>query len=210
MIGLNLIAQTDTFRYYDFNWMETTRDRAKFYRIVEKSDGRYHVKDYYISGALQMEGVYISLDPDIQNGYFVWYFENGQKSAEGAYKYGTPEGIWTFWFPDGLKREEIRFLPKGEYVSLWRSALLIHAEQLVQKAQIRKKWRNLRKARLLLDKAIQICPYCPEAYYERGLLSFSEGKTQDGCQDLLLARQYGYYDPETLNKRLAKHCKVSP
>jgi len=36
-----------------------------------------------------------------KDGIETKYYENGQKSAEGTYKDGNPDGIWSYWSPDG-------------------------------------------------------------------------------------------------------------
>ena len=36
--------------------------------------------------------------------------ENGQVSEKGLYKYDKQEGVWTEWFENGVKKNEIIFL----------------------------------------------------------------------------------------------------
>jgi antitoxin component YwqK of YwqJK toxin-antitoxin module len=44
-----------------------------------------------------------SIDP---NGYNVFYYPNGQKSSEGFFKDGKPEGFWQNYFESGILKSE--------------------------------------------------------------------------------------------------------
>lgn len=46
----------------------------------------YDVEDYFNSGKIQMKGTYTSLSPDVKNGTFTWYYENGNKETETVYE----------------------------------------------------------------------------------------------------------------------------
>ncbi len=205
---ISLCAQSDSIRYFNFDWKETTPDSAQFFRLVEETKGGVQVRDYYISGQLQMTGNYSLLSPEIQNGYFIWYFENGHKSAEGNYLHGIRDGVWTFWYPDGLKKEEIRFLKNrdNDYVSIWQSKRLNNSQKFIDKA-LRKKNRNkFDEAEELLNSALEICPYSAEACYQRGMLNVVRGRISEGCCDLLRAREFGYYDALHLNQQIRINC----
>ncbi|SDD94616.1 energy transducer TonB [Pedobacter soli] len=74
--------------YFDHKWVKTDKSNKYYYRIVEKNKSKetFLVKDFYNTGTLQMEGTYSSIDPEVKNGEFVWYYENGQKRIESTYK----------------------------------------------------------------------------------------------------------------------------
>jgi len=201
-----LFAQSDSIIYYNHYWKETTRDSAAYYRIAEQKGKIFHVRDYYMSGNLQMEGDYSSLKPEIQNGYFKWYFENGQKFAEGSYVHGKREGIWTFWFPDGLKKEEIKFSSgkEDDYSIIWQSKRQKNSLQIIDRAISEKERGRLEKARALLDSALKVNPFSAEAYYQKGLLELEAG--ENGCDDLEKARGYWYFDMMELNKVIEDNC----
>ncbi|HXH18178.1 MAG TPA: hypothetical protein VNJ07_03755 [Chitinophagales bacterium] len=203
-----LFAQTDSILYFNHYWKETTRDSAAYYRLTEKKGNNFWVRDYYISGKLQMEGKYLSLKPEIQDGYFVWYYENGQKFAEGKYVHGRRDGVWIFWFPDGLKKEEIKFFPgrRSEYVIKWQSKRMKGSKPLVERAMNQKKKGNTDQAFYLLNSALQVNPFSAEALFERGLLNCKKGEKEFGCSDLLKAREYGYYDTFVVNKAIEENC----
>lgn len=90
--------------YFNRSWKQTTRDSAYYYRQVFAGMGKkvqFIVKDYYLSGKLQMEGAYKSIHPDMKEGHFVYYYENGRKMTEADYAGNEVEGIYREWFPSG-------------------------------------------------------------------------------------------------------------
>ncbi|MDZ4847037.1 MAG: hypothetical protein SH857_16005 [Chitinophagales bacterium] len=208
LIPLALSAQSDSVKYFNQYWKETTKDSARFYRAIKQEENRQHVMDYYISGTLQMEGDYSSLQPEIQEGYFVWYFETGQKFVEGNFVHGQREGIWTFWYPDGLKKQEIKFLPgkQEEYVFKWRSKREKNSIELIEKAIKKMKRGNIEAAESLLNSAIGFNPYSTEAFYQLGLLKCSNYRRGAGCNDLIKAKKFGFFDNEEINKAIEGCC----
>lgn len=203
-----LYAQGDSVKYFNQYWRETTKDSAKFYRKVTQNESLFHVKDYHISGALQMEGDYSSLQPEIQEGYFVWYFESGQKFVEGNFVHGQREGIWTFWYPDGQKKQEVKFLPgkNEDYVYKWRSRREKNSVELIEKAILKMKRGKTETAQSLLDAAIANNPYSVDAYYQRGLLKCATDRREDGCADLIKAKKFGFLDNLLINQAIEDCC----
>jgi antitoxin component YwqK of YwqJK toxin-antitoxin module len=45
-----------------------------------------------------LEGRYLN---GKQDGPWVWWYNNGQKSIQGEYAKGNPTGRWTWWAEDG-------------------------------------------------------------------------------------------------------------
>ena len=78
LIPIALLAQHNTEKkiYLDSLWNETKEGSHKYYRIIN-SDGTtnelYHIKDYYESGILQMEGSSKTEDGFGKEGEFVFY-----------------------------------------------------------------------------------------------------------------------------------------
>lgn len=72
--------------YFDAEWNLTTKDKMVFYRDVSKENGLFHIKDFFKSGKLQMEGNSLNdgRDGEIYEGKVIWYSENGKviKTAE--------------------------------------------------------------------------------------------------------------------------------
>jgi antitoxin component YwqK of YwqJK toxin-antitoxin module len=91
-----LVAQQklDTI-FYNQNWKVTkVKDSIAFYRLTTKINGKYNVKDYYLSKTLQMTGTYSSIEKDIRDGYFKYYDEFGKISSEGSFKKNWRYVVW--------------------------------------------------------------------------------------------------------------------
>ncbi len=72
--------------YFDQNWEQSTEQDANYYRIISTDTTfrsfRFSVKDYYLSGQVQMTGTYKSIRPDNKDGQFIYYFDNGQQQRD--------------------------------------------------------------------------------------------------------------------------------
>jgi TonB family protein len=91
--------------YFDAAWLKVTdKEEAVYYRTTEKmGGGKYLVKDYYMSGQLQMNPV-ICTDyyPRIRwEGVTKLYHENGKVKEEGLFKNELRMGLHTFWHTNG-------------------------------------------------------------------------------------------------------------
>lgn len=75
------IAQTKDTVYYNAKWEKTDRENKHFYRIIHRDGSKkpIRVQDYYPNGVKQMDGWYSSLDPEIRDGEFTWWHEDGKK-----------------------------------------------------------------------------------------------------------------------------------
>jgi TonB family protein len=112
--------------YFDQNWEQSTERDANYYRIIssDTSSGnfRFLVKDYYLSGKVQMTGTYNSIRPDNKDGQFIYYFENGQQQRECYYRENTLNGAFREWYKSGQLKNEQRYkngLLDGPYKT-WR------------------------------------------------------------------------------------------
>lgn len=94
--------KTDTI-YYNANWKKTTKPYAHFFRPIpqQNKDSLFLIKDYYINGTLQMEGLSTSDTKDIFKGKVTWYTKNGTKSITRNYINGKLEGNVISYFKDG-------------------------------------------------------------------------------------------------------------
>ena len=81
-------AQKADTIWYTSKWEKTDKSNRYYYRVIDRDDLKelYYVKDFYPNGKVQMEGYYTSLNPDIRNGQFKWWFENGNKQREAVFK----------------------------------------------------------------------------------------------------------------------------
>ena len=105
---LPLCSWTQEKMYIDSEGNTTTKDKAKLYRVISEKDGRYHVKDFFLDGKLQMDAYATKKDfRSIEEliGKFSFYFEDGKIEIQGeeengnlSYKVYDPKGrINTFY-----------------------------------------------------------------------------------------------------------------
>lgn len=98
--------------YYDVDWNETTySNQLAFYRIYSKEsvEGVYPVRDYYMSGILQMKGQYADASHEIMTGKFIWYYSNGNKAQESSFIDNKYHGDYIEWYENGQKSAHERF-----------------------------------------------------------------------------------------------------
>lgn len=101
LLSAAVYAQKTDTSYYDTNWKVTAKGNSTYYRITKTTEpGKYEVEDYYNSGKIQMEGTYSSFSPDVKNGVFTWYYENGSKRTETVYE-NNKEKSSKSWLENG-------------------------------------------------------------------------------------------------------------
>jgi TonB family protein len=95
--------------YFNKDWKEVQeKDKAFFYRTVEdQPDGLYLVKNYYMSGQLQMQPVICKVyAPKLEwEGNTIFYYENGKVKEEGFFINENRQGLHTFWHENGVKQK---------------------------------------------------------------------------------------------------------
>lgn len=102
----SLSAQTDTI-FYDVKWQPTQKAKAAFFRPSPQEEGNgFRVKDYYISGKLQMEAFSESIEEDKFHGEAAWYYESGEVQQKAQYVHGLMQGTLTVYAKDGAKLSE--------------------------------------------------------------------------------------------------------
>lgn len=102
--------RTDTL-YYDKNWKGIeSMAFAAYFRVIKDSDDnnfRKQFRDYYVTGELQSESGYISLDKyddskSIFDGEWVNYYKSGKIEQKGNRIKGKQEGEYIEYDEDGL------------------------------------------------------------------------------------------------------------
>lgn len=97
--------------YYDKNWKGVSNAAfAAFYRVYDandKSELKKHFRDYYITGELQSEGGYISIDKSddsnsVFDGEWINYYKSGKVEQKGYRNRGVAEGEYTAYYENGL------------------------------------------------------------------------------------------------------------
>lgn len=100
--------------YFNANWEKTDSSNYAYYRIAVKEKNLFFVKDYYKSNKLQMKGVFKSLDPEVKQGDFIWYFPNGRVNQKSYFENNL------------IKRTKI-WNTNGELINLNRSVFTADA-----------------------------------------------------------------------------------
>lgn len=89
--------------YFDSKWEKTNADNASYSRIERKTNKGIERIDYYTSNnQIQMEGEYLSLNPEIKNGKFRWYHANGKLKHIGKYSDNREIGTHKWYFDSGM------------------------------------------------------------------------------------------------------------
>lgn len=110
-------ATENKITYLDSAWAETNSENYKYIRIVEEyySDKKfYKVKDYYKSKALQMIGMSSNRDRMIEEGQFIYYYENGNKQATVNYWNGKKVGKEFAWYENGNVKSEVEYFENSD------------------------------------------------------------------------------------------------
>lgn len=106
------IAQDIDTIYYNEGWemIDNTKE-AVYFRVYanEKTNGFYELKDYFISGELQMSGQYTDIAHEDRTGEFKAYYENGQLNYIATYKNNRLEGTYESWYEDGTVKSEVEY-----------------------------------------------------------------------------------------------------
>ncbi len=104
--------------YYDINWKESCKIDAKYYRLFGKDlhSGLVKVKDYYITGEIQMEGQYLTEEMETKTGKFIWFYKNGNIDYEGSYTDGKKVGKWIYYFKDKKVSANVEY-KNGDIIS---------------------------------------------------------------------------------------------
>jgi TonB family protein len=114
--AINIYSQfaPDTI-FYNKNWQQSDPENASYYRVVSidtSGEIQYLVRDYYVSGQLQMTGAYKSISPDKKTGPFKYWYENGQCQLVCSYMDNKPEGEYLEYYNNG-KLKNKRTYKKG-------------------------------------------------------------------------------------------------
>jgi periplasmic protein TonB len=86
--------------YYTANGKKAKASEAKYYRVAKKEKDKYVVKDFYMTGTLQMTGTYRTLEPAVKDGIFEYYNEQGKKTSKAEFKNDTLENDMVKYHPN--------------------------------------------------------------------------------------------------------------
>lgn len=127
LFSTSLLAQKDTI-WFDANWNKTDKRSASYFRPapVKKNNG-YLLKDYFLSGAKQMEAVSLSKDEEKFEGLVTWYYENGNIMQTVNYKNNVVHGLRKNYHESGPLKSQYSYKDgkiDGEWVEYHENAKL--------------------------------------------------------------------------------------
>jgi TonB family protein len=103
--------------YYDKNWKQVSKDSATYYRTAEPQGDKHLVRDYYMSGQLQMDPVLCTaLKPKLMfEAVTMLYHENGKAKEKGLFINEERSGLHTYWYDNGTLQQELEHLPENKH-----------------------------------------------------------------------------------------------
>lgn len=133
------VVALDTL-YYDNEWKGVSSPHfASYYRVAEintDSTVTKRFRDYYITGELQGEGDYLSLDPkddrnSIMHGAWTNYFKSGKIEQKGYRNRGVEDGEYICYYENGsikLRTTLMNGQPHGLYTEFTEDGLCIQID----------------------------------------------------------------------------------
>jgi TonB family protein len=131
--ALSKLAAQDT-SYLSANLTAVSADKASYYKIRQKTDSGWNVKNYFISGKIQMNATYADDSCHILQGEIGWYNDNGTPTRICNYKQGKIDGKETYFYDNGqvkITGTEHESNYEGDWIGYYRSGKL--AAQAVYK-----------------------------------------------------------------------------
>jgi len=99
-----------TEAYYDYSWKTCPVENARYFSVIEKTESGWFRKDYFLSSqTLQMQGLYEDEDCKKQNGFFQYYYSNGNPSSIIHVVHGKQEGICISYHSNGMMSDSALF-----------------------------------------------------------------------------------------------------
>ena len=136
-------AEKDTL-WFDANWNASTKSQASYFRPKPMKKGNGFLwKDFYLSGAKQMEAVSLKENEEVFDGIVTWYYENGNVmqtvkyqnnmligerknyhesgplKSQYSYENGNIEGDWV-GYHENSKLSEIGIYKSGTRNGEWK------------------------------------------------------------------------------------------
>jgi periplasmic protein TonB len=118
----NAQSKETIIEYFDNDWKTVADPKsAAFYRSVEKTETNYIVRDYYISGTVQMVAECREISPKIvHEGKTTLYYEGGVVKEESVYADNKHVGLLKTYYRSGKPRlEEFYKDDKPTYIHFW-------------------------------------------------------------------------------------------
>ncbi len=151
--GVSLAQDLKDKIYYNEDWYVVKKaSDASYYRLYnasDKSEGPKPYRDYYITGELQNEGTYISIDPirdknTIFEGVSTLYYKNGNKKSIWTYEKGFLQGYYAEFDSTGVMLEEGNYVKDEKdgrcymyYITGEKSSDLFYVDGLLEGKQLK-------------------------------------------------------------------------
>ncbi len=131
--------------YYDNEWKGVASPHfASYYRVAERNTDSLVTKrfrDYYITGELQCEGSYLSLDPkddrnSVMHGAWTTYFKSGKIEQKGYRNRGVEDGEYICYYENGSIKLRTTFMNgqlHGLYTEFTEDGLCIQMDYIYGK-----------------------------------------------------------------------------
>jgi TonB family protein len=104
------MGQVEELEGFELVWKGPLEVNQNYTReIYNDIGGHFTVRDYYTGGAYQMIGDYQSVDPEIEDGDFLFFHTNGHISHKGCYQNGELVGDWTIYNRAGELIDKINY-----------------------------------------------------------------------------------------------------
>ena len=120
-------VEKDTL-WFDANWDSSTKSQASYFRPKpnKKANG-FIWKDFYFSGAKQMEAVSLKENEEVFDGKVTWYFENGNVMQTVNYKNNVLSGERKNYYESGPLKSQYSYENgniEGDWVSYHENSKL--------------------------------------------------------------------------------------
>lgn len=104
-------SQSTTQYYFDAKMNPVSKKEAVISGTGETDSGLYKLTCYYMKRKHPLACVahFTDSTQQVHEGRYQYYFENGIISAEGNYKNGEKDGLWTGYYQDGKIDDSIEY-----------------------------------------------------------------------------------------------------
>ncbi|MDW7694205.1 TonB family protein [Flammeovirgaceae bacterium SG7u.111] len=114
-------ATAQMISFFNKNWAPVyTFEEAEYVRKAVNKGSYFIVADHYKSGQIQMTGTFKSLKPEVKEGMFKWYNEEGILTTKVAYKDNKKIGVELEYYSTGeLKSKFLYFGDSCKTIQIW-------------------------------------------------------------------------------------------
>lgn len=110
--GISAFSQkSDTLiRYFNSSFQPVNRNIAAYNGKVYQDNKGWNARIFNDSGKLVLTGTFKDRNLNVKNGFFTWYYPNGNLLTAGQITDDIQTGIWQSWHPGGQKKDSVLFI----------------------------------------------------------------------------------------------------